>query len=463
MTPQTTTGEPERILVIGLDGASFDILDPLMAAGRLPVLAELAAGGATAVLESPVPPMSPIAWPAFYTGVGPGKHGVFGFSEFIPATHQEVLVSSRSVRVVPFWQHLGERGKRTLVMNVPMTFPPAPLEGAMVTGMLTPHSDSQCTYPEGLREELQQAVGPLVPDPTVRTLRRAEPTAVLERLQESVDLRTGVALHLMHEQQWDLCITVFYTTDVVQHALLGDAVAGPGPVQELVGDAGHIVEEHYRQVDEAVGRLLECAGGETAVFVMSDHGVTVKRKWLYVNEWLAERGLLKWSRWAAGGAHQFAMRRKTLGRALAGLRLSGLARLLPRHWLDAQVPLPRWSQLRLSRRGIDWQRTRAFVPPSMRDGIRINLKGRERHGTVEPGEEYEALRAEIAEGLLALTDPETDAPVFDRVYRREELYAGDHVELAPDLVLASPGQQVRPTWGSNGGRLYRPADGADGA
>ncbi len=463
MEADASREEPTRVMVIGLDGAGFDIIDPLIAAGRLPVLAQLTAAGATAVLESPVPPMSPIAWPAFYTGVGPGKHGVFGFTEFIPATYQEVLVSSHSVRVAPFWHILGERDKRTIVMNLPMTFPPAPLEGAMVTGVLTPHSESRCTYPDGLRAELEGAVGALIPDPTVRALRRAPRNSVLERLQASVDLRTRAALHVMASERWDLCIAVFYTTDVVQHAFLGDAAPAPGSVRELRGDAGHIIEEHYRQVDEAIGRLLEHVGDGCTVFVMSDHGVTVKREWLCVSEWLAQCGLLTWSRWPGGGSHRFAMRRKTVGRTLAGLRLSALAKLLPRRLLEAQIPLPRWSQLRLSRRGVNWRRSRAFVDPSMRDGIRINLKGREGQGAVEPGAEYEAVRAEIADGLLGLTDPETGAPVFERVYRREELYSGDYVERAPDLILAAHGQQVRPTWESNRGQLFKPARGPDGA
>src|SRR3972149_8571109 len=124
-----------KVWLIGLDGASVDILEPMMAAGRLPVISGLIGRGASAVLKSNVAPITPQAWASVITGKNPGKHGVFGFVRQAPGRPPEFL-SSRSIKAERLWTWFGRAGLTSLVINVPLTYPPEPLHGMMVTGMM---------------------------------------------------------------------------------------------------------------------------------------------------------------------------------------------------------------------------------------------------------------------------------------------------------------------------------------
>jgi predicted AlkP superfamily phosphohydrolase/phosphomutase len=190
-----TEAKKGKVVILGLDGADFDLLQPLIDSGDLPNLQRFQGQGAWGRLASTIPPISVPAWPSCFTGVNPGKHGVFGFGKFDPLSYQDVLCQSTDVQAPALWHLLGEAGQRSLVINVPLTFPPQPLEGVLISGMFpSPHANY--IYPLALQEEIHRQVGVVMREPSIRTLRRASPAQQLELLKEVVDQQQRLLFYL---------------------------------------------------------------------------------------------------------------------------------------------------------------------------------------------------------------------------------------------------------------------------
>jgi predicted AlkP superfamily phosphohydrolase/phosphomutase len=143
-----------KLLIIGLDGATFDLLDPLMDDGRMPNLRGLAAKGVRSDLLSVIPPVTPAAWTSFMTGKSPAKHGIFHFRQFDPLTGEERVHNSASISDTTLWEYMSAGGISVGVVNVPMTFPPLKVNGFLVSGVDTPSLREDYTYPPELKEEI---------------------------------------------------------------------------------------------------------------------------------------------------------------------------------------------------------------------------------------------------------------------------------------------------------------------
>src|SRR5262245_39683574 len=143
-----------RVLLIGLDGATFDVLDPLMAEGRMPHLAALIAGGTRGILQSTKPPITPAAWTTFMTGKGPGRHGVIDFLRYDHTTGKLSFNNYIEIHGRTIWELLSDRGYRVGSINLPMTYPPREVNGFMISGFATPSIDLDFTYPRDLKSEI---------------------------------------------------------------------------------------------------------------------------------------------------------------------------------------------------------------------------------------------------------------------------------------------------------------------
>ncbi len=412
-----------RVVVIGLDGATALLLGPWMAAGELPHLAQLTRDGASGSLRSTIRPESSVAWTTFGTGVNPGRHGIFGFARQHPRCYVLSFNNSRHVRAPVFWALVGQQGKRVAVVNVPMTYPPSPVNGLLVSGMLTPGPKATFTYPPQLGTELLARI------PGYRfSVDRVglNEQAWLAQVKASIEARQQAVLWLLGQEAWDLFVAVFTAPDRLQH-FLWPHLDPRHPRHDPAAAAAlwPSILACYRALDQAVGEIVAACGAESGVWIVSDHGFAGCHKTFSVNAWLVRQGWLMLKPRAGRRAHQSLWLRRL--RQLPALRR--LKRSLPwiGNWrLPAQalrVDPAEWT---------DWSHTRAFFSDS--GGIRINLRGREPLGTVAPAE-YDALCEEITASLLALRDPETGAPPVGGVYRREELYNGPYTDLAPDLIV----------------------------
>jgi predicted AlkP superfamily phosphohydrolase/phosphomutase len=426
----------KKLLIIGLDGATFDLIGPWVQEGKLPALASLMAQGAHGELTSTIPPMSAQAWTSFMTGYNIGKHGLVDFVMRQPDSYGLQIVNAKSRDGATLWGLLSERGSRVRVLNVPMTYPPEEVNGSLVSGMDAPSLDSPFTFPPSLRERLLEAVpGYVIESGGQNYLQghRRQPERYISMILDVARARLDATRLLINEGPWDLLMTVFRLTDTVQHWFWKDM--DPQHPFHDPADArwGDTIERIYRYADECIAALLQACGDDTAVMVVSDHGFgPVGDRVVYLNTWLQQQGFLNFQGAPGGGVPQLFVRRvvwpvwRALKRHLPTPAKRWLKKTFPR--LERRFP----SMLALS--GIDWPKTRAYAF-EVRPGIWTNLKGREPAGTVEPGEEYEALRDEITRRLYEWRDPIDGEAVVTQVWKREELYHGPHLDRIPDLLL----------------------------
>jgi predicted AlkP superfamily phosphohydrolase/phosphomutase len=413
----------KKVVVIGLDGATFRLIEPWAKAGKLPTFAQLLKDGVRGNLRSTIRPESSIAWSSFATGENPGKHGVFGFVVHRENSYSTDITTAKNIKSARLWNIVSDHGKKVVVLNVPMTYPPQPVNGCLVSGMLTPSLKSRFTYPDGLAEELLTALGDYVI--TVHGTHQDKETFVNE-VKYCTEKHKEAALYLMKKCEWDLFTVVFTELDRLQHFLWAD-MDPSHPRHDPERGAPNAILEYHQYLDDVLREILEnVVDDSTTVMLISDHGFNGFYKTVHLNTWLRDQALL---------ALRPEYSQTGLLDLLLGLRSSPVLR-------KAKSALPILKDVRLSTRSleglrfegmIDWQNTQAFY--SEVGGIRINLEGREPEGIVRTGSEYESLRQTLQQTLGTVTDPETGLGVFDAIYKREELYWGPYVERAPDLIV----------------------------
>jgi predicted AlkP superfamily phosphohydrolase/phosphomutase len=414
-----------KTLVIGLDGATFSLLQPLMDSGRTPFLASLAARGAIGSLRSTLPPVTAPAWSSFFTGKNPGKHGLLGWQRPLGdgAFPRREWVSSHDIRGDKIWQILGRLGYKVGIMNAPMTYPPEFVNGFMVTGMLTPGPESLFTYPATLKEELFQMVPGYIIDVDIMHTERGLTTATEEEFNKFVELvlsaahlRTTAAIKLVERYRPDFFLIVYTLLDRLQHSSYRYMLEATNNLEVLHSRAQSSIRALFaldRELERLIGSI---ADRNTMIFVISDHGFCHHRYTVYLNGWLADKGLLNY-RGKSASARQ----------TLRAMILKG-ERLIPNGWLRVG------RRMLSSDRLIDWPSTKAYCGHTTENGIYINVKGRDPLGIVEQ-EEYEMLRRYLKDELPELVDPLTQQPIFKGAYLREEVYQGPFVHFAPDVIF----------------------------
>ena len=427
-----------KVVVIGLDAATWTLIRPWMAEGKMPNLAKLMKAGVSGPLQSIMPPITPPAWTSFMTGKNPGKHGIYNFIKSEQGSYAMKYANATSRRAPTVWKLLNDAGYTVGTMNVPFTYPPEKLNGFQISGMDTPSETSPFIHPPELREELVKHLGAIQLD--IRFLgamstdeRRNQVLAEMKQIDKQW---TKAALYLLENHPQDVMMFVFMSIDTVQHHFwhhmdkehfLHDPARAP-----KFGDA---VRKVYERLDAATGQIIDRLPPETAVFVVSDHGGgPVVDRTIFLNRYLAQLGLLHYDEKTTSGIRSlgkkllrvsFSMLRSTL----SSRQKSWLARLFPKIRQKSEMAYSSFTS-------IDWSRTKAYCsevlasPPS----IWINLKGVKPQGIVDPGA-YDALVTFIIEKLAELKDPRTGKPVINRVYRRNEIFHGPFAHEGADLVL----------------------------
>ncbi len=225
-----------RVFVIGLDGATFDVIEPFAAAGRLPALAGLLAASVHGPLRSTVPPMTYPGWSSLMTGQNPGKHGIYGFSERRPGSYEIRFVNARHRRSPTIWRLLSEAGRRVSVVGLPAMYPPEPVNGIVISGFDALAADETAMYPPALYQELRRAVGDYVLAPDiVRLIDEDRVDEALEVMLRSIRVQADAAEYLLKRDRWDVFMLVFCQTDKAAHhfwrfhlaRLLAEGAHGP--------------------------------------------------------------------------------------------------------------------------------------------------------------------------------------------------------------------------------------------
>jgi predicted AlkP superfamily phosphohydrolase/phosphomutase len=431
-------GVPTRLLILGLDGATFDLIEPWAADGSLPHLARLMAGGAWGRLRSTVPPATFPAWTSLMTGVNPGQHGIFDFTRRIPGTYRLEFLNATYRRRPSVWRLLSDAGQRVAIIGLPATYPPEPLNGLLISGFDAPVAtgiDRSFVYPPALFDGIRRVIGPYeITDFQELRIGPGWHEAALDKLLHAAARRTAIAAYLLDREPWDCFFVHFGESDTVAHHFWAfhdpesPRHACPERSRRVAApDLSRAIHTVYRALDRAVGDLLAHAGEGATVMIVSDHGSGGSGEWIiHLNRWLERQG---WLRFAAPRLADRAVGQvKRLGLALPAA-LQEWAFRGPLRSLVGRLE----SSARLS--GIDWAGTQAFSEEvNTCPAIWLNVQGREPLGTVAP-REYEHRRDEILARLAGWRNPQTGEPVVARAWRREELYHGPAVESAPDIVL----------------------------
>ena len=434
-----SVSEP-KLLVIGLDAACFEQLDPLLSAGVMPNLAELVESGLATDLETTHPPWTPSAWPSVVTGTTPWNHGVYDF--YHHGDDEPRLVSAREVRTPFVWELLSACGLESIVVNVPVSHPAHSFRGSLVPGYIAPEG-TDCLI-DGDREPMS-ALGD-----DYRIYAR-DVDSRRERIEEYgrlTDSRVAAAERLDGLHDWSFMMVQFQRTDSAFHTMGHDRRA---------------IRQVYSRVDDAIGSLLELAGKDCSVLVVSDHGIRQYDRVFNANTWLRDRGYASTSpesdRFAwneetkrerkADGETDVAAGtlRRGLGGLFDGLRAVGITpqraeQLLSAVDLDERVRriLPT-DVLVDAADAVDVSQSSAYCRSVSALGLRCNVVERDPDGVV-PQDEFDELRRSLVNELSALRN-HAGNPVFEEVYDRHAVH-GSTVEneaSAPDVVLQPAGMR----------------------
>ncbi len=395
-------------LLIGLDGATFTVLDALLGEGLMPRLQGLLARGTRAELLSTPHPLTPPAWTTLMTGRSPGNHGIYDFlrSEIRPDGAFFTLNNFRDVRCETIWTMVSRQGGRVISLNFPLMAPPPPVSGWMVPGLLSWRHLRRNVLPPELYDELKSLPEFNPQDLSWDFERERKGTQVIP----DDELEDWVRFHLQRERQWyrltehllakervDLAAVMLDGADKLQHScwrFLDPAClpCEPSAFERLMRE---LSVQYFRELDEFLGRVLDRVGPDTRVFLASDHGFGPNTIVFRVNKWLASRGYLRWQSQASGPAPKTG---------------------------NAHYVL------------LDWEHTQAFAQSGATNGIHVRVLEDGAPGGV-PRAQYAAFCQRLIDELLAVRDPVTGQAIVRQVLRREDIYPGDAFDKAPDLTL----------------------------
>ena len=401
-----------RTFLVGLDGATFDVLEPLMRDGVMPALAKLGRQGVRAPLRTIVPALTPPAWTSLVTGRSPGHHGIFDFfAKDDPDSHYFHISNGHDVSAETIWSMASRNGLRATVLNFPLTFPMPPIEGNVVPGWMPWRQLRLGCKPEGLFDRIKKLPGFEAKELSMDLSPEAK--AVQGCAPE--ELETWVQFYIRRERQWlrivemledgdpaELTAVLFDGVDKIQHLcwrfidpayLREDASEWERRIRELCLD-------YFRRLDEVLARIFAMASDEDTILMASDHGFGAQTGTFFVNAWLESKGYLKWAEDAPEATSS------------EDLGIEQLAR---------HVYL------------LDWNETKAYAPTPSANGIHI-VRAKESSAPGVPEAEYEAFRAKLLRELREVEDG-AGRPLVSRIWTRDEVFSGPKKELAPDVTL----------------------------
>ena len=440
--PPTASPHPALapVLVLALDGATFDVIEPMVEDGELPNLAAWMQRGQSAPLPSTIPPVTFPAWSSFMTGLEPAEHGLFDFTQKRPGEYRLRFVNATDRAGESIFRRVSEAGGRVLVLGMPAMHPPEAVDGLLVCGFDAPVStgtDERSASDPALYRRIAEKVGPWMrPELDERAQADDFHERAVSTLLSRIDRKRDFALEALAQVRARdggrlpaFTMIVFSESDTAGHHYFRDHDPGSPRHDPAASPARRdALRAVYRRLDAACGELHRAVGDEATLVVVSDHGMgTASDKVLHLNRFLAERGFLR--RREGPGRFVDRVAREARDRALA-LLPAAVSQALFRRARRAAAEVE--SRARFG--GIDWANTFAFSEEANTNpGVWINLVGREAAGRVSP-EEYERVRESVIEALLDWKLPSGD-PVVRRALRREAVHRGPFADRAPDIVI----------------------------
>jgi len=447
-----------KLLVIGIDGATFDIILPMVKSGKLPHISKLMKEGIYVEMQSVFPPITFPAWTSFKTGKSPSKHGVFGFIGDYPyISDKSKVILSTDVKEVSFWKILSNSGYRVGIVNVPTTYPPERVNGVMISGLGTPSLSSEFVYPKELKKILIEKFDY---EFDVIPVEFGEEDEFVEKITNATKKLTKVACYLLDNQKFDFFMLNYMAVDITQHFFWGFRdPKHPWYCPEKL-KYSNTIEEIYGLIDTQIGKLLSKIG-KANVFIVSDHGFGPAYKEVYLNEFFMKVGLLSLKNNLNSVSRITKYKAMLASTILKSKKIYTLLdrcdKLIPKQ-LKRKLKQLKQCLLRMSSESemIDWGNTKVYSGGFF-GRVYVNLKGREKEGIISPGEEYENIIKKVEEILREWKDPETGEKIVNEIYRKEEIYPnGKYIHLAPDLTVILKNMSYVDYPGIKNGKIFYP-------
>lgn len=432
-----TSEDKKRLLVIALGEATFDLIVPWMNEGELPAFQKFYEEGSVGNLRSSIPMITPQMWGNIVTGKYPGHHGLFDFwQRGNDGKFKEV--NGSQVKVKPIWNILSENRLNLGVVNVPFTYPPQKINGFMISGEDAPGAHPSIAYPNKIYNEIVEKFGRYCLKDIFPGGRKKEDYLTL--VKEDIEKQSEVLAYLISEKKWDFFLTFYSATAITQHYFWKDMHDGNNEYKDVIKTA-------YKSLDAAIDRLIKAAGESTTVFIISECGAGPLISGVQINTLLQKEGFLTFKNSPEASKQKYSSTKKSFLRSKVSSFRKNVQGYIPKSWFffanKNAYWLKNWIQTYLAGSDIDWKKTLAFSRGKEGD-IFINLKGRDPKGIVE-SEQYDKVKNEIIQKLSTLIDPSTGKKAINKVYKREDLYSGPFIELAPDLIIEWTDSAYMPT------------------
>ena len=378
----------KKLCVIGLDCVTPQLLyGPWL--DEMPNIKRLLEGGAfKANMVSTIPPITVPAWMAMMTSQDPGQLGIYGFRNRGSFDYSDLyVVNNGNIKAKTVWNHLSRNRKRSLLLGIPLTYPPKPLNGIMVCSFLTPNKDVQFTHPAEYKVTLDQAAeGDYIID--VKDFRTSEKDRLLEQIYTMTRRRFKAFRNMVTTEEWDFAMMVEMGPDRLHHAYwrymdTEHRLYEPGNKHE------NAIKDYYIYQDKEIGDTLDALPPDTSVIVVSDHGAKGMHGGVCINEWLIQEGLLTLKEYPS-------------------------------------------EPTRIKPHMIDWSKTKVWGEGGYYARIFMNVEGREPQGII-PAAEYGSFRKELKTKIEAIPD-ENGNSIGTTAFLPEETYR-ECKNIAPDLVV----------------------------
>jgi predicted AlkP superfamily phosphohydrolase/phosphomutase len=381
-----------KVFIIGLDCG-----EPSLVFDRwrddLPTLRHLMEAGAYGPLTSTIPCITVPAWCSMTSSKDPGVLGFYGFRNRADYSYDKMSIATGAAVHTPrVWDLLGQAGKQVILSGVPQTYPVQPVNGYLVSDFLTPSIQSQYTYPNEFRHEIDRLLGGREYDVDVRQFRTSDKSFLLKQIYEMTEKHFIVLNHLLKTRPWDFSMFVEMGVDRIHHGLW--SYMDPAHPKHAPGNPyQNAIKEYYQTVDRELGAMLSALDDDTAVLVVSDHGAQTMDGGICINEWLRREGFLV---------------------------------LKEEPVRQGSRPIP------IEKVEIDWEKTTAWGAGGYYARIFLNVQGREPQGFI-PQAGYEKVRDQLAAAIEAIPDPQ-GRPLHHVCHRPEAIYH-EVRNFAPDLIV----------------------------
>ncbi len=357
----------DKIFVLSLDGLPYSLLMKMVGQNIMPNFKNLIETGNIKKMDSVLPPVSSSAWASFMTGKTPVEHGVMGFLERDPVAMNWAVPAYNDLKSETIWAKLSKVGKRVFTMNVPLTFPPPKVNGIAICGFLG-NDVMQGTHPAEVGQFLKQRGYRIDAD---IELGKRDLHGFMWDLNDVLDKRFEMLFHFWKQESWDFFMTHIMETDRLHHFLWEYMENGDAVFSGMFFDL-------YRKIDARIGEIIKALSPDMNLIILSDHGFTALKKEVYLNRWLWKNGFLQFRR------------------------------PNPQNLYDLHPTAKAY----------------ALYPGR----IYINLRGREKTGSVQAGAEYESVCAALKQNLYELCDPDDGQPVVKEILTAPELLARQNQE-----------------------------------